>query len=473
MNRLISIWLAVLFGMLALAVQASEVRNVRVWQAPDNTRLVFDLDGPVEYSAFMVENPYRLVIDLKTSTTPFDLAKLDLQGSIIQSVRSGVQNGRDLRLVLDLSKGVPFRHFTLAPNQQYGHRLVLDLLTGGEEEPAAVAAKPSAEPSQPSAEPSKASGSNGATRDIIIAIDAGHGGEDPGAIGPGGVREKVVVLAIAKELAALLEREPGFKPVLIRKGDYYIELRKRTRLARQSNADLFVSVHADAFNKPSARGASVWTLSERGATSEMGRWLAQTENNADLIGGVGNVSLENKDEVLAGVLLDLSMSGTLKLSDQVGKDVLRSMGGVARLHKNHVERAGFVVLKSPDIPSLLIETGFISNPGEAALLKDPAYQRKMANAIFQGIRKHFYDAPPPQTWVAAKVNGTLGKVAVTEVVSSNRSGSRQKYKVMAGDTLSAIAAKNGISLSQLLRENDLNSNSVIKVGQVLYIPPSS
>lgn len=541
-------WLLGLFGWLLIGsacAQTADILNVRIWQAPDNTRLVFDLSTPVQYKAFQVENPNRLVLDISNSVIHADLAALDIKGSLIEGLRSGIQDGTTTRIVIDLKQKLPFRDFSLAPNKQYGNRLVVDLLTPDSAAPViapavvsapslpaavqttsvstnpsslnsavpVVTATPVVGPSSANNQPkpavpisSPSLGANGGAapavstapvqvvstgvvspsapaapviqaqplksenyRDIIIAVDAGHGGEDPGAIGAGGLREKDVVLSIARQLAQMLDKEPGFKAYLTRRGDYYVDLRKRTRLAREANADMFVSIHADAFKNDSARGASVWTLSERGATSEMGRWLAQTENNADLIGGVGGVSLDDKDEVLAGVLLDLSMTGTLKLSDQVGKDVLGQVGRIARLHKNHVERAGFVVLKSPDIPSILVETGFISNSHEASQLRTKSYQQQLATSIFNGIKHHFYSQPQPNTWIAAKVRQPdLPVISATALKPADR----VLYKVGPGDTLSAIAARNKVSLSRLLRENDLDHQTVIKVGQVLVIPSS-
>ncbi|MBR9883249.1 MAG: AMIN domain-containing protein, partial [Oceanospirillales bacterium] len=278
-----------LTAMCGWTVQAAtNVENIRVWLAPDNVRLVFDLSAPVEHNLFMLDNPRRLVLDIKDTRLGVDVDKLGLAKGPISSVRTGDRDG-GIRLVLDLKSDVSPKSFQLKPNDQYGNRLVLDLDTG--EEPAApTVAQPQPHPKGP-------------LRDIVVAVDAGHGGEDPGALGPGRIREKNVVLAIAKEVARLIDAEPGYRAELIRSGDYYVSLRGRTQKARKINADLFVSIHADAARDKRARGASVWVLSGRGATSEMGRWLARKENSADLIGGVGSVSLEDKDDVLASVLL--------------------------------------------------------------------------------------------------------------------------------------------------------------------------
>ncbi|MDZ7782987.1 MAG: N-acetylmuramoyl-L-alanine amidase [Halioglobus sp.] len=285
----------------------------------------------------------------------------------------------------------------------------------------------------------------------MIAIDAGHGGEDPGAIGPRRLREKDVVLAIARELHDLLQRDPGFHPALVRTGDYYVSLRGRRDLARQHQADLFVSIHADAFKHSAASGASVYALSTSGATSTAARYLAQRENAADLVGGV---RLSDKDDVLAGVLTDLSMTSTLDTSLKLGEGVLRNMDGIAKLHKTRVEQAGFAVLKSPDIPSILVETGFISNPAEARRLAEPAYQRRMAAAIHRGIRDWFLAHPP---------SGTL--------VAWQKQQRGREYVIARGDTLSGIAHRFSVSLADLKSYNRLSSSRIM-VGQKLNIPQS-
>jgi len=421
---------------------AASVDNVRLWLAPDHTRLVFDLSSPVSHKLFTLSSPERIVLDLDQSTMKFELDGLDLAKSPITSIRSGARDGKDLRIVLDLKRTVQPRSFELTPNDQYGHRLVVDLLSQQQATEKTVA---------DTLEQQKAT----VGRDVVIAIDAGHGGEDPGAMGPGRVREKDVVLAIARELHRLLDAEPGFKPVLVREGDYYVSLRNRTRLARKEGADLFVSIHADAFKDARARGASVWTLSDRGASSEMGRWLAGQENSTDLIGGVGSISLNDKDDVLAGVLLDMSMTAVIGDSTEIGGYVLRNMGQVARLHKKDVEKAGFVVLKSPDIPSILVETGFISNPTEARLLRSREHQSKVARAVFGGIKEHFHFKPPTMTWLALQKEQRAAR----------------SYRVARGDTLSVIASRRGISIERLREVNGLK-NDLIRVGQLLQIPAS-
>ncbi|MBA4503514.1 N-acetylmuramoyl-L-alanine amidase [Marinobacterium marinum] len=433
----------VLCCLLATSLQAAqEIRNVRAWLAPDNTRLVFDLSGPVEHKLFTLSDPGRVVIDIDKVSLKASLDKLGLEKSPVSAIRHSTR-GDGLRIVLDLKDKVRPKSFDLKPNDQYGHRLVVDL----EMREQAVVTKTVV----------PVPGESG-KRDIVVMIDAGHGGEDPGAIGPGGVREKDVVLAIAKKLKARIDAHQGYRAVMTRTGDYYISLRGRTGKARNSNADLFVSVHADAFKNPRARGASVWVLSGRGASSEMGRWLAQRENSADLIGGVGSLSLDDKDDVLASVLLDMSMNASRKDSHQVASRIHGNMERFARMHKKHVEQAGFVVLKSPDIPSILVETGFISNPQEARKLRTASYQNKMAEAIYRGIVDHFWEKPPAATYVAWQKQS--GKAPA---------GGERLYKVVSGDTLSVIAQRNGVSLQQLRTANKLRGDR-IRVGQVLRIP---
>ncbi len=462
-------WALVVTLLLAGQLHAATVGSVRLWPAPDHVRLVFDVSGPIEHDVFPLDNPHRLVIDLQNSSLETDLSKLDLANSPISKVRTGVRNGKDLRVVLDLPKAIKTRSFLLKPNGQYGNRLVVDLLTGGDESESQTETARPAGPAQPAA-PVKHAAEAG-RRDIVVVIDAGHGGEDPGAIGPGRVREKDVVLSIARELQALLREEKGFVSHLTRTGDYYIGLRQRTQLARKHNADLFVSIHADAFHRPEASGASVFAISQRGATSETARWLAERENSSDLIGGVGGVSLDDKDNVLAGVLLDLSMTASLNASLAIGDQVLQSMGAIAKLHKSRVEQAAFVVLKSPDIPSLLVETGFISNPVEAKRLNDKSYQRKIAQAIHKGIKAYFADTPPPGTYLAWKKYGGSSLVAAAETPGASAASPLTRYVISRGDTLSGIAQRNNVSLARLREVNGLSSDQV-RVGQVIHIPGS-
>lgn len=479
LKRWRSAWLTSCLVLFALPVGAAEVDNVRLWAAPDHARLVFDLSTAADADVFLLDDPKRLVIDLEESGLNTDLARLDLEGSAISEVRSGIRDGTGLRVVLELARDVEPRHFSLPPNDQYGHRLVVDMEYPGEsavenpidpieamireQEIAAErahregtgAATSSVESADTVTQPAKPH----PKRDIIIAIDAGHGGEDPGAIGPSGTREKDVVLEIARRLQRQVDGTDGFRAVMIRDGDYYIGLRQRTRIAREQKADFFVSIHADAFNSPRPNGSSVYALSQRGATSETAQWLAESENQADLIGGVdGSLSLKDKDEVLRGVLLDLTMTATLNDSLSIGGQVLDRLGRVNRLHKSRVEQAGFMVLKSPDIPSLLVETGFISNPDEERRLRDGAYQQRLAEALFSGLREHFQRNPPPASLLAWQRD-------------NQRSTAGNQYRIQPGDTLSEIAARHQVPVAQLKQANELNGD-VIRVGQVLRIPRS-
>ena len=417
-----------------LTVSAADVNAVRLWRAPDHTRLVLDLSEAAEFSTLSLDNPERFVIDLSQSRLTASLNALPLEGTPLSGVRSGIRQGADLRLVFDLSASVRTSVFLLPPNDTTGHRVVIDLFDK----------TPTEEP-----EPVLSVESLESRRDIVIAIDPGHGGEDPGALGPGGLREKTVVLQIARRLENQLAKIPGFKPMLVRTGDYYVSLKNRRDKARALQADLFVSIHADAFREKSARGASVYALSTRGATSTTAQYLANTENAADLVGGV---ELAEMDPMLAGVLADLSMTGTLDASLNLGALILEQIDGVARLHKKRVEQAGFAVLKSPDVPSLLIETGFISNPGEAERLATPAYQDKMARAIRRGIQSWFARQPPPGTLLAWQ-----------------REQGGREVTIAAGDTLSEIAERYGVTVASIKTNNGL-SRDMIYVGQTLVIP---
>ena len=454
-----------LAALAAEALAASDIRSVRLWRAPDNTRLVFDLSGPVQHSVFTLAAPDRIVIDVSGAKLATSLEQLSLANTPITGVRSAQRSADDLRVVIDLSAPVSPKSFTLAPNQQYGHRLVVDLFDQGSAPPAtqspSVAASAPPVPVTPTQPPPKLTPVPNGKRDIVIAIDAGHGGEDPGALSPvKGQYEKNVTLAISRELQRQINAEKGFRGELVRTGDYFIPLRKRTEIARKKGADLFVSIHADAAPRASAFGASVYALSERGATSETARWLADAENQSDLIGGAGNVSLDDKDKMLAGVLLDLSMTASLSSSLNVGQKVLSNMSSITPLHKRRVEQAGFMVLKSPDIPSILVETGFISNPNEAKKLHTASHQQALARSITTGIKQFFHENPPPGTYVAWLRDE--GKIVA---------GPRE-HVVARGESLALIAQRYQISLAALRSANKLNGD-VIKVGQTLQIPATA
>lgn len=422
----------------ATAGAHSEINGVRMWPAPDNTRIVFDASSQVEHTLFTLKNPNRIVIDVKDTSLTADLSNIDLSNTIISDIRTGKHGKNGLRVVLDLKQAVQPKSFVLRPNEQYGHRLVLDL---NHPDDAKVAEKRSVRTIEQA---------RSRAREIVVAIDPGHGGDDPGAIGPGRTYEKDAVLAIGRKLEALLQKEPGFKPVLLRKGDYFIKLKKRVEMAHEANADLMISIHADSFKDRSARGATVYTLSLSDASSEQAKIVADKENTSDLIGGV---SLDDKDDMLTSVLVDLSQTASMEISTDVASRVLAGLKGIGPLHRRKVEQAGFRVLKAPDIPSILVETAFISNPKEERQLRSPAYQYKMAKALLSGIRGYFVKYPPPGTILA-------------------QAQRRSKHVIARGDTLSGIARQYSVSLDLLKDANNL-SDTALRVGQVLRIPSGS
>lgn len=409
---------------LQQAHAAIAVNATRVWPAQDYTRLTLESALPISYSVLTLKNPERLVVDLENvdiNTALNELSsKIGNDDPYIKSVRVGRFKPGVVRLVLDLKTEIKPQLFNLKPVAEYGHRLVLDVYPAHPVDPmiallqstgvkvagteAASAAAVEAEPAKPAQaepalpvtvaavpdKPAPRGGPEMRNRVLIIAIDAGHGGEDPGAHGRGGTHEKMVTLAIARKLKAQIDDTPNMRALLIRDGDYFIPLGGRVAKARQAHADLFVSIHADAFVKPNARGSSVFALSERGATSASARWLAKKENEADMIGGV-NIAV--KDPYLARTLLDLSQTATISDSLKLAKHVLGELGGMNTLHRGFVEQAGFAVLKSPDVPSILVETAFISNPTEERRLNDEDYQNKLAGAILGGIKRYFAQNP--------------------------------------------------------------------------------
>ena len=421
------------FASCAMAGVA-EVKGLRVSESEGQTRAVFDLSGPLKYKLFSLENPHRLVLDVEAANLAPGFKASDV-GAALQGVRTGKLGETGVRVVLDLKHGARPKSFLLPPGEEQGHRLVVDLHpVSGPEAQAPIKPLLAAPPQ--------------GVRNVVVAIDAGHGGKDPGARGPSGTWEKTIVLQVARELAAQINAEPGFEAFLVRDGDYYLVHQARYEKARKANADLFVSIHADAFYKPTASGSSVFVLSTRGASGEAARWLADRENR-ELVGGV---ALDDKDNTLAAVLLDLSQSATMKASDDVANHVLDAMKRVGKTHKPHVERANFIVLRSPDVPSLLVETGFISNPGEEKRLTDPAHRRKLAAAIVEGVRDYFSNQPPPGSWLAA-----------------NAKARPRQHVVSRGETLSLIASRHGITLSSLRAANSLRGD-VVRVGDRLRIP---
>ena len=387
-RHLLNLILASAAFALPFSVSAAQIRNARLWRSDEKLRLVFDLSGPVRYKTFTLSAPERLIIDVSGATLNGDFSELTLNGTVIRSIRSGPFGQGDTRIVLDLSNPVLLNSFLLAPQDGQSHRLVLDLVT---------AKTPPVSPMVPRETPKIGAHPK---RDIIVVVDPGHGGKDPGAVGAKGEREKDVVLSIAQLLAKRLKKEKGFDVKLVRNDDFFVPLRKRVEIARQHKADMFISVHADAAPRLTASGASVYCLSEGGATSATARFMAQRENGADLLGATSLLNLKDKDPMLAGVILDLSMNATIAASLQLGNTVLGSLAGITTLHQKRVEQAGFAVLKSPDVPSILVETGFISNVRDSQRLVTARHQQAVADGLFEGLQRYFEKNPPMDSYLA-------------------------------------------------------------------------
>ncbi len=381
---------------------AAEIRDVRIASTETGTRVVLDLSAPAKHKAFLLDTPHRVVLDLSKSSL---LSKLPESAGVITSMRSGKLPHSGLRLVFEVSGPVTIQTSAATPAGEAGHRLILDIAGPAASVAKVVAVTPAVPVAPVAIRPAHAPLDSG--RDIVIAVDAGHGGVDPGASGKRGTREKNVVLEIAKALAARINAEPGMKAVLTRDGDYFISLKERTLRARRAKADLFVSIHADAIANPDVSGSSVYVLSDRGASSEAARWLAERENAADLKGGI---KLDDKDAVLANVLLDLSQTASISASMVAAENILKSLDQIGEVRKPRVQQAGFVVLKSPDIPSMLVETAFISNREDERKLSLPAHRAKLANAIFSGIEQYFEGNAPDGTRLAAARRGAGARV---------------------------------------------------------------
>ena len=412
-RRRVCQWLLLPAGQLLLPglSSAATVASARIWPAQEYTRLILESPSPIAHQMMLLKDPQRLVLDLEGVEPDGELAQLvqRLRPSDphIRSIRLSRFRPGIVRLVLDLKDEVQPQIFALTPVGEYGHRLVLDIYpltppdplmalletdtkTGKSGAPDVQADKPKSRDSDQPAPRDRSKAAPASRRPIIVALDPGHGGEDPGAIGRRGTREKNVTLAIARKIRALIDREPGMRTMLTRDDDYFVPLNVRVEKARRVRADLFVSIHADAFTTPTARGSSVFALSEHGATSSAARWLAQRENEADLIGGV---NLDNRDPILAKTLLDLSQTAQISDSLRVGRSVLEGIGAINPLHKGSVEQAGFAVLKAPDIPSILVETAFISNPDEELKLRSDRHQQQFAVSIVGGIKHYFAQNP--------------------------------------------------------------------------------
>jgi N-acetylmuramoyl-L-alanine amidase len=434
MRQLQRIGLIVLLLAAGSAAAApATLKDIRVWASPDSTRVVLDLSAAASYTVFTLSGPERIVIDLEQADADLSALRVPDGAGVVKAVRLGERGNRGLRIVLDMNAQVQPKSFLTPPNETYGHRLVVDL--GVDQAP----------------KPVKVAGGDG-QRDLVIAIDAGHGGEDPGAIGKAGTREKTVVLAVARKLAEQINAEPGMRAVLTRTGDYFVPFRERIRRARVQQADLFVSIHADAFINREVRGSSVYVLSTRRASSEAARWLAERENAADLIGGV---SLDDKSDVLASVLLDLSQNASISASRDAAAQVLSELDHVGRLKKSEVQHASLIVLTSPDVPSMLVETAFISNPEEERRLRDPAHQARLAGAIHAGVRRYFYDNPPPGSRVA--------------ILAARERGQALRHVVSPGETLGDVAGRYAVSIDDLRQKNRIDGETVAS-GTILEIP---
>ncbi|MGU5697396.1 N-acetylmuramoyl-L-alanine amidase [Aeromonas allosaccharophila] len=497
---------------MALPSWANQLKSVRIWPSPDNTRVVLDMSSAPNFNYFTLTGPDRLVIDLKGASNAANLARIENNSELVRKIRQSTPLEKGgLRLVMDLSSAIKPVVFPLAPAGPYGHRLVIDLPYEEKRSAAAVQSTPV----------------GGKGKGVVIAIDPGHGGEDPGSIGPRRTYEKRVTLAVSQKLAALIDREPGMRAVLTRRGDYFVDLNKRSEIARKAKADLLVSVHADSFHNSTPRGASVWVLSTNRANREMGSWLEKQEKQGELLGGVGKVLAESDpNPYLAQTFLDLSMDKSRAEGYDVSRQILRSMGKVARLHKKAPEHASLAVLKAPDIPSVLVETGFISNHAEEKLLATASYQDQLARAIFEGIRNYYRAHPTKGAMLtgkgqASRPAATTRPASVTQQpVSQSRQVQSQpvvsnkmpatardggaatgsgagvikpysaaaqepgapvssvgdydksrmfRHVVQRGESLSRLAEKHGVSQSTLVEINQLRSRD-IQIGQTIYIP---
>ncbi|MFM4936378.1 N-acetylmuramoyl-L-alanine amidase [Aeromonas veronii] len=497
---------------MALPSWANQLKSVRIWPSPDNTRVVLDMSSAPNYNYFTLTGPDRLVIDLKGASNAANLARIENNSELVRKIRQSTPLEKGgLRLVMDLSSAIKPVVFPLAPAGPYGHRLVIDLPYEEKRSAAAVQSTPV----------------GGKGKGVVIAIDPGHGGEDPGSIGPRRTYEKRVTLAVSQKLAALIDREPGMRAVLTRRGDYFVDLNKRSEIARKAKADLLVSVHADSFHNSTPRGASVWVLSTNRANREMGSWLEKQEKQGELLGGVGKVLAESDpNPYLAQTFLDLSMDKSRAEGYDVSRQILRSMGKVARLHKKAPEHASLAVLKAPDIPSVLVETGFISNHAEEKLLATASYQDQLARAIFEGIRNYYRAHPtkgamltgkgqvsqpvattrpapvarhpvsqPRQTqsqpvvtnkMPATARDGGAGSGSGAGVIKPYSAAAQEsgapvssvgdydksrmlRHVVKRGESLSRLAEKHGVSQSTLVEINQLRSRD-IQIGQTIYIP---
>lgn len=480
-----ALFLCIITCLCITFVHAAKLKTITINQEFDKTSLFFTIDGFYTHKLFTLNNPNRVVVDLKGISSTINMNQLHIANGLITKVRSSKPDPSSIRLVLDLGQNVQVHSAPWKANSGY-NGLRVDLMHGGKlithahtdlktKKPTAVFVKnPQVMPKPKTRvfeakkpelfkEPMQAKSILAhkplkevthrppqSLRNVIVVLDAGHGGKDPGARGPRHSKEKDVVLAITLKLKQLIDRQPGMKAVLTRSGDYYVGLRQRLDMARKYNGDVFVSIHADAFNNPHSNGASVFALSQRGATSEAARWIAEKENYSEL-GGVNLGDLDDTNGVVRSVLIDLSQTATINSGLQMGGRVLRQLDNFTRLHNNKVEQARFVVLKSPDIPSILVETGFISNPREESNLTNSSYQTRLSQAIFQGIKGYFWENPPHGSRIEAMASSHF-------------------HLVKSGDTLPKIASRYHVTVSSLQALNGLRGNRTPRPGQKLVIP---
>ncbi|WP_228482617.1 N-acetylmuramoyl-L-alanine amidase [Pseudoalteromonas sp. A520] len=428
-----------------IALAQNTINSVRVWPSPDSTRVVFDLNDKPDFSYFMLKNPARLVIDLKNTDKLDSLPAIPKKHQIVSKLRySKPKDSKSVRFVFELARASKPVVFALLPTDPYKHRLVVDLVDKTPKAEPVVSTNTSVKKRELNQE-----------RDIVIAIDAGHGGEDPGSIGPSGTYEKDITLQIAKRLERMIDAEKGMISRMVRRSDYFVNLNTRTSIARKKKADFFVSIHADAFTSPQPNGASVWVLSLRRANSEIGKWIEDKEKHSELLGGAAGVLKDTASEkYLAQALLDMSMDHSMKTGFSVAEEVVSELRKVAKMHKKRPQAASLAVLKSPDIPSILVETGFISNPREERMLKTAQHQERLAKAIFTSI-KNYYMKNPPDDSLFAKLKSQFPT----------------KHKVRPGESLSILASRYNTSVSKLKTANNLKSNTLF-IGQELDIPQS-
>jgi N-acetylmuramoyl-L-alanine amidase len=438
---------------MAQVVSAAQntINGVRVSPEATKTRIVFDVDSAPDFTYFTLKKPLRVVIDFKNTANTFALSSVENSGSLVRKLRySTPKRASSARVVVELNRNAEPSLFAVAPNKSYGHRLVLDLADSAPE----VAQKPASSLATSSSKQRVIIDESSSTRDrdIIVAIDAGHGGQDPGSIGPAGSFEKHITLSIAKRLQAMVNAEDGMRAIMTRTGDYYLSPNKRPEIARQKKADLLISIHADAFTQPQPRGGSVWVLSMRRADTELGRWMERTERHSELLGGAAEViSDKSSERYLAETILGLSMDHSMATSHDLGNKVIEELKAVTSLHKRKPQAASLAVLTSPDIPSILVEVGFISNPQEEKNLNWSKYRERLAKAMFNAAKRYFRQVPPDGTlWAAEK--------------AKNRT-----HRVRSGESLSLLAQRYNVRVSSIKAANNLR-NDVVRIGQVLTIP---